>query len=69
MPTYRGLIGEQGLMNLIEYIKSIGPDEAGEGAASGAPPGGVPSGAAHGAASGAADLAPVRPSSESSEPS
>jgi cytochrome c oxidase subunit 2 len=69
MPTYRGLIGEQGLMNLIEYIKSIGPDEAGEGAASGAPAGDNSSGAAHDAAPGAADLAPVRPSTESSEPS
>jgi len=64
MPTYRGLIGEQGLMNLIEYIKSIGPDEAGEGEASDRLPG-----AAHDAAPGAASVAPTRPSMQSSEPS
>jgi cytochrome c oxidase subunit 2 len=27
MPTFRGLLGEEGLMSLIEYIKSIGPAE------------------------------------------
>jgi len=27
MPTFRGLVSEEGLLHLIEYIKSIGPDE------------------------------------------
>lgn len=72
MPTYRGLIGEQGLMNLIEYIKSIGPDDAGGDAAGGAPhdaPGDRPPGAAHDAAPGAARAVPAGQSTKSSEPS
>jgi cytochrome c oxidase subunit 2 len=56
MPTYRGLIGEQGLMNLIEYIKSIGP--AGDG-----------KGAAAGASRDAAGLAPAPPAGRGSGPS
>jgi cytochrome c oxidase subunit 2 len=28
MPTYRGQINEEGLMQLIAYIRSIGPAEA-----------------------------------------
>jgi hypothetical protein len=28
MPTFQGLISEEGLMQLIAYIKSIGPQEA-----------------------------------------
>jgi cytochrome c oxidase subunit 2 len=27
MPTFQGLINEEGIMQLIEYIKSIGPKE------------------------------------------
>jgi cytochrome c oxidase subunit 2 len=29
MPTFRGLVGEEGLLMLIEYIKSLPPPEAG----------------------------------------
>jgi cytochrome c oxidase subunit 2 len=28
MPTFGGLVGEEGLLQLIEYIKSIGPPAA-----------------------------------------
>jgi len=64
MPTYRGLIGEQGLMNLIEYIKSIGPPEGGK-----SPAVDSPARAPHDAAPGAAGLGPALPATPSSEPS
>jgi cytochrome c oxidase subunit 2 len=62
MPTYRGLIGEQGLMNLIEYIKSIGPAEEGK-----SPAGEIPAGAPHDAAPGAAGLGPALPAIQAGE--
>jgi len=30
MPTFRGLVGEEGVLHLIEYLKSIGPSGSGQ---------------------------------------
>jgi cytochrome c oxidase subunit 2 len=38
MPTYQGLIGEEGLMQLIAYIQSLGEPGAGTGSGPGAAP-------------------------------
>ncbi|HKY31572.1 MAG TPA: cytochrome c oxidase subunit II [Candidatus Polarisedimenticolia bacterium] len=38
MPTYRGQINEEGLMQILAYIRSIGPGQDGEQSAAPAPP-------------------------------
>ena len=38
MPTFQGLVSEEGLLQLLAYIKSLQPSQAGAGATGGAPP-------------------------------
>jgi hypothetical protein len=45
MPTFQGLISEEGLVSLIEYVRSLSPSASSTGAAGATPQGGVTPGA------------------------
>jgi hypothetical protein len=37
MPTFKGLVTEDGLLKLVEYVKSLGPKDGTESSATPAP--------------------------------